>query len=82
MTYKNRQIQLEYLREYRDTHREEAWWSQTLWNEKYAERKKELCKKAWNKNKKFYYCVRKLERKFKNISDDLLFIKVTKKKTI
>ena len=76
MPYKNRQTQLAYLKEYRDLHREDAWWSQKLWKENNLDRKRALDKKSYLKHKKFYSTINKLKRRFINMSDDLLFIEI------
>ena len=77
MPYKNRNEQLHYLKEYRETHKEDAWWAQSLWREDNRERKRALDKKSRLKNKSYYNCLARLRRKFKKLSEhNLIYIEI------
>ena len=76
IAYKNKEMQKIYLRKWYEEHKEEKAWFNTLWREENRERKLALDKKSKDKNKHLYNCLKRLKRKLKNMSGNILYIEI------
>ncbi len=69
MPYKDRQMQLIFLKNYREEHSEDAKWSFMLWVESHREQKRLLDKKSRKKHQEYYNWLARFKRTLKNLSD-------------
>jgi len=67
MPYKNRRIQLQYLKQWREDHPEETKWDYMIWVENNREKRRKSIKQYKEKNKNYINALNRLKRKLNGV---------------
>jgi hypothetical protein len=67
LPYKNRNIQLNYLKEWREDHKENIQWDYKVWVENNRDKRYEINKRYEEKNKDYINALKRLKRKLNGV---------------
>jgi len=67
MPYKNREIQKQFLKDWREDHKEEIKWEYMLWVENNRERRNEINREYRKRHKDYLNTLSKLKRKLNGV---------------